>query len=130
MGEDFPVVLSAGSLRADPARGWLVPHAWSDGGVVVEAPPSGAGVLHVAVALCVLNDTFREGGGQGVEVRGVRVSTRGEFDPDTWQSTGVTYAVQVDSPATEDDVSALVARVDAVAEVPRALRAGMTVERR
>jgi hypothetical protein len=130
MGEDFPVVLSAGSLRADPARGWLVPHAWSDGGVVVEAPPSGAGVLHVAVALCVLNDTFREGGGQGVEVRGVRVSTRGEFDPDTWQSTGVTYAVQVDSPATEGDVSALVARVDAVAEVPRALRAGMTVERR
>ena len=130
MGEDFPVVLSAGSLRADPARGWLVPHAWSDGGVVVEAPPSGAGVLHVAVALCVLNDTFRESGGQGVEVRGVRVSTRGEFDPDTWQSTGVTYAVEVDSPATEDDVSALVSRVDAVAEVPRALRAGMTVERR
>ena len=128
--DDFPVVLTAGSLRADPAGGWLVPHTWSDGGVVIEAPPNGAGVLHVAVALCVLNDTFRESRDRGVEVRGVRVSTRGEFDPDTWASTGVTYALEVDSPSAEDDVAALVARVDEVAEVPRALRAGMTVERR
>ena len=128
--DDFPVVLTAGSLRADPTAGWLVPHSWSDGGVVIEAPPNGAGVLHVAVALCVLNDTFRESGACDVEVAGVRVSARGEFDPDTWQSTGVTYAVEVDSPAGADEVAALVARVDEVAEVPRALRAGMSVARR
>ncbi|WP_151084575.1 OsmC family protein [Nocardioides cynanchi] len=127
---DFPVVLSAGSLRADTTGGWLVPHSWSDGGVVIEAPANGAGVLHVAVALCVLNDTFRESGALDLEVRGVRVSARGEFDPDTWHSTGVTYAVEVDSPSGADEVAALVARVDQVAEVPRALRAGMTVERR
>jgi hypothetical protein len=35
----------------------------------------------------------------------------------------------VDSPAGVDQVAALVAQVDRVAEVPRALRAGMTVER-
>ena len=66
MGDDFPVVLTAGSLRADPANGWLVPHAWTDAGVVIEAPPNGAGVLHVAVALCVLNDTFREARDRGL----------------------------------------------------------------
>jgi hypothetical protein len=103
MAEDFPVVLSAGSLRADSAQDWQVPHAWSDGGVVIEAPPNGAGVLVLA---------------------------RGEFDADTWQSTGVTYALEVDSAADADEVASLVARVDEVAEVPRALRAGMTVQRR
>jgi hypothetical protein len=129
MGEAFPVVLTAGSLREDPRAGWLVPHAWTEGGVVVQAPPNGAGVLHVAVALCVLNDTFREARDRDVDVAGVRVSARGEFDQETWRSTGVTYAVEVDSPSAAADVSALVAHVDVVAEIPRALRAGMTVER-
>jgi hypothetical protein len=127
--ESFPVTLSAGSLHADPGAGWLVPHVWTDGGVVVEAAPNGAAVLHVAVALCVLNDTFREARERGLVVAGVRVSARGEFDAETWQSTGVTYAVDVDSPATAGELAALVARVDEVAEIPRALRAGMAVER-
>jgi hypothetical protein len=129
MADDFPVVLTAGSVREDPAAGWLVPHAWTDGGVVVRAAPNGAGVLHVAVALCVLNDTYREARDRGVDVAGVRVTARGEFDQATWQSTGVTYAVQIDSPSPAADVSELVAHVDAVAEIPRALRAGMSVER-
>jgi hypothetical protein len=129
MADDFPVLLTAGSLRDEPDAGWLVPHAWTDGGVAVRAAPNGAGVLHVAVALCVLNDTYREARDRGVDVAGVRVSARGEFDPETWQSTGVTYAVEVDSPSSAADVSALMAHVDAVAEIPRALRGGMTVER-
>ena len=129
MDSDFPVVLTAGSLRGDPTAGWLVPHAWTDDGVVVRAAPNGAGVLHVAVALCVLNDTFREGRERQLEVAGVRVSARGEFDEQTWQSTGVTYAVEVDSPASADEVASLLAHVDRVAEIPRTLRAGMTVER-
>jgi hypothetical protein len=125
----FPVTLTAGSLRADPRAGWVVPHAWSDGGVVVEAAPNGAGVLHVAVALCVLNDTFREARDRGLSVAGVRVAARGEFDEETWASTGVTYAVEVDSSDDAGSVADLLAHVDAVAEIPRALRAGMTVER-
>jgi len=129
MADDYPVRLTAGSLRADPSTGWLVPHRWSDGGVVIQTVPNGAGVLHVAVALCVLNDVFREAIELGLEVAGVQVSARGEFDEETWQSSGVTYAVEVDSPAGVDEVAALVAQVDRVAEIPRALRAGMTVER-
>jgi hypothetical protein len=129
MGETFPVNLTAGSLRAAADDGWLVPHVWTDGGVVVESAPNGAGVLHVAVALCVLNDVFREGRERGVEVAGARVSARGEFDLATWQSTGVTYTVAVESPASDDEIAALLAHVDRVAEIPRALRAGMTVER-
>ena len=129
MASDFPVVLTAGSLRADASAGWLVPHAWTDTGVVIQTVPNGAGVLHVAVALCVLNDTFREAIERDVPVAGVKVSARGEFDEETWQSTGIAYEVEVDSPASADDVAALLEHVDRVAEVPRALRAGMTVER-
>jgi hypothetical protein len=126
---DFPVTLSAGTFLAPAGDGWLVPHVWSEGGVFVQTAPNGAGVLHVAVALCVLNDLYREGETLGVPVRGVRVAARGEFDGETWASTGVSYAVEVDSTASDGDVAALVARVDQVAEIPRALRAGMTVER-
>jgi hypothetical protein len=129
MADAFQVTLSAGSLRADPASGWLVPHAWSDTGVVIQTVPNGAGVLHVAVALCVLNDTFREAIEAQVPVAGVKVSARGEFDEETWQSSGVTYTVEIDSTADAEGVAALLSRVDEVAEVPRALRAGMTVER-
>jgi hypothetical protein len=129
MADDFPVVLTAGSLRADPSTGWLVPHRWTDTGVVVQTVPNGAGVLHVAVALCVLNDIFREAIDRGVDVTGVQVSARGEFDEETWESTGISYAVEVDSSGSADDVASLVAHVDRVAEIPRALRAGMSVER-
>jgi hypothetical protein len=44
-------------------------------------------------------------------------------------STGITYTVDVDSTAPAGAVAKVVARVDAVAEIPRALRAGMSVER-
>jgi hypothetical protein len=129
MDDDFPVTLSAGTFLAEGSDGWLIPHVWTDRGVFVQTAPNGAGVLHVAVALCVLNDLFREGEALGVPVRGVRVSARGEFDTETWVSMGITYALQVDSTAPDDDVARLVARVDEVAEIPRVLRAGMSVER-
>jgi len=127
--DDFPVTLTAGSLRADESAGWVIPHVWTEQGVVVHAAPNGAGVLHVAVALCVLNDAFREGDALGVPVAGVRVGARGLFDTTSWVSTGITYDVQVDSPAPEDAVGKLLDRIDEVAEIPRVLRAGMSVER-
>ena len=74
---EFPVVASAGTLRADPAAGWTLPHDWTPDGVVVGGDGNGAAVLHLSVALCVLNDAFREGQALGVPVSGVRVSVGG-----------------------------------------------------
>jgi hypothetical protein len=126
---EFPVVASAGTLRADPAAGWTLPHDWTPDGVVVAGDGNGAAVLHLSVALCVLNDAFREGQALGVPVSGVRVSAGGAFDRETWASQGVVYSVEVDSTASRDEVAGLLTRVDEVAEIPRALRAGMSVER-
>ena len=125
---DFTVTVSAGSLRADPEGALVLPHAWTDKGVVTDGAATGAHVLHLAVALCVLNDTFREGRQLGVPVQGVRVVATGGFD-EGWGSTGITYSVEVDSGAALEDVARLVALVDEVAEIPRAIRAGADVRR-
>ena len=91
--DDFPVTLSAGTFLAPAGDGWLVPHVWSDGGVFVQTAPNGAGVLHVAVALCVLNDLYREGETLGVPVarragRGAGRVRRGDLGVDRHQLCG------------------------------------------
>jgi hypothetical protein len=123
----FGVRATAGSLRDED--GVVLPHTWTEAGVVAGPASNGAQVLHLSVALCVLNDTFREGARLGIPVDGVAVEADGGFD-DAWGSTGIEYAVTVDSPASADDVERLIAVVDEVAEIPRALRAGAPVTRR
>jgi hypothetical protein len=59
----------------------------------------------------------------------VRVTASGGFNTDTWQSTGISYIVDVDSPASEYEQDALLKAVDSVAEIPKSIRAGATVER-
>jgi len=125
----YPVTASAGSLRADPAVGWVLPHAWTPEGVVTDAAGTGAHVLHLSVALCVLNDTFREGRELGVPVQGVRVVADGGFHDDAWGSTGITYAVEVQADAPAEAVERLLAHVEEIAEIPRTVRAGADVRR-
>jgi len=122
----FGVRASAGTLRS--GQGVTLEHPWTAEGVLAAPASNGAQVLHLAVALCVLNDTFREAQRLGVPVDGVAVEADGGFD-DAWRSKGITYEVTVDSPAPADDVARLTTAVDEVAEIPRALRAGATVAR-
>jgi len=127
MADDFAVRLSAGSLRHDDPV-FVVPHAWSDAGVAVEGGGTGAHLLHASIALCVLNDVFREARADGVNVDGVAVRARGGFTPD-WFSTGISYDVEVDGATDGAAIAAVLSRVDTVAEVPRAVRFGPTVVR-
>lgn len=95
----------------------------------METPFTGAHLLHLAAAGCVLNDVFREAERLGFDVRGVRVTASGGFDTETWQSTGIRYVVDLESPASARELDALLEAVDSVAEIPKAIRAGTTVER-
>jgi hypothetical protein len=113
-------------LRA--SDGVVLPHAWTPDGVVAGPAANGAQLLHLSVALCVLNDTYREAQRLGLAVDGVAVEVDGGFDEE-WRSTGIEYDVTVDSPARTDDLERLTAAVDDAAEVPRALRAGTVVKR-
>jgi uncharacterized OsmC-like protein len=128
VAEAYEVSVSAGSLTTDTKDTWHLPHRWTREGVSVEAAFTGAHLLHVSVAGCVLNDLYREAEQLGVELAGARVSAEGGFDKG-WNSTGIRYRVEVDSPAAPADVQALLSRVDKVAEVPKALRSGTTVTR-
>jgi uncharacterized OsmC-like protein len=95
----------------------------------VKAAFTGAHLLHLAAAGCVLNDVYREAERIGMDIRGVRVTAFGGFDTDTWESTGISYVVDIDSPASGDEQHALLEAVDSVAEIPKSIRAGTSVQR-
>jgi hypothetical protein len=122
----FGVRASAGTLR--DTDGVALQHSWTDEGVVAAPVTNGAQVLHLSVAVCVLNDTYREARRLGIPVDGVAVEADGAFD-DEWRSTGIAYAVTIDSPAATEEVARLQSVVDEVAEIPRALREGAPVTR-
>ena len=86
--------------------------------------------MHLATVGCVLNDLYREVAGLGLQLDGVQVTASGDFDTATWTaSTGISYTVELDSPASSDELGRLLAVVDEVAEIPRAIRAGAPVQR-
>jgi hypothetical protein len=128
MGE-FEAVAGAGTLQSTAADAVRFPHRWTSGGVTVETSFTGAHLLHLAAAGCVLNDVFREAGRLGVVVHGVRVTASGGFNTETWESTGIAYLVDVDSPASSGELGTLLEAVDSVAEIPKSIRAGATVKR-
>lgn len=88
---------------------------------------NGGELLHLAVAGCVSNDLFREALADGVRLWRVRVTARGEFAGTPAVSSGIEYDVEVEGDADPARLEALVARVDAVAEIPNSLRRGTRV---
>lgn len=130
MADGFGVVVSAGSFRSLDEHAVGFPHRWTTEGVTVEADFTGAHLLHLAAAGCVLNDLYREAAGSGIVLDGVRVSAAGGFDTENWASTGISYSVVLDSTAPAADLDRLMEVVDEVAEIPKAIRAGARVTRR
>jgi uncharacterized OsmC-like protein len=126
---EYEVVVAAGTSRSAAPGVIAFPHRWTDEGVTVSTEFTGAHLLHLATAGCVLNDVYREAGAIGIELRGVRVTAGGGFDTDRWTSTGIEYVVEVDSSALPEEIDRLIAQVDEVAEIPRAIRAGADVTR-
>jgi uncharacterized OsmC-like protein len=118
---------TSGTLRAP--EGLVLQHMWTPEGVVGGPAANGAQLLHLAVAMCVLNDSYREAERRGVELHGVAVEVDGSFDAE-WRSTGIDYSVELDSSAAPEELARLIAVVDEVAEIPRALRTGAVVRRR
>ena len=128
MTEAYRVVVGAGSFRSPDERVWHLTHRWTPQGVSVQGDFTGAHLVHLAVAGCVLNDLYRESAQLGVDLDGVRVSAGGDFDGE-WHSTGIDYAVELDSAAEAGQLAELLAVVDEVAEIPRAVRQGAPVRR-
>ena len=120
------------NVAGEPAAiGSAGPHT-----VVVDRPAHGGGrgvgfnggqLLYLAIAGCVSNDLFREARADGIALDRVRVVVDGDFQGDPPVSTDVTYAVEVAGDASTEALERLVAKVDAIAEIPNSLRAATAV---
>ena len=85
---------------------------------------NGGQLLYMSIAACWSNDLYREAATMGIELDGVEISVDGDFPGRGSGSTPVTVEVVVRSRAPEDRVRALIAEVERVAEIPRAIREG------
>src|SRR5262249_44168699 len=129
MDNRFEVVVSAGTMMSASGAVVRFPHRWTPGGVTVEADFSGAHLLHLAAAGCVLNDVYREAAAWGFDLKGVGGPGGGGFDSAPCQSTDIDYWVELSSDPPADQLAHLLQVVDQVAEIPQAIRAGATVRR-
>ena len=76
----------------------------------------------------MLNELHREAQSRGVPIDGVLIEAHGGFVED-WRSSGITYRVEVDSPADPAGIEELIMLVNQLAEIPRAIRSGAPVTR-
>jgi uncharacterized OsmC-like protein len=88
---------------------------------------NGGQLLYLAVAGCISNDLFRDARAAGIELRHVRVTVRGNFVGEPAVSEEIRYEVEVSGDAPEEQLQALVDRVDEIAEIPNSLRQGTLV---
>ena len=104
--------------------------------LVVDRPAEGGGgglgfnggeLLYLAVAGCISNDLFRDARADGIELRHVRVKVSGDFVGEPAVSEEICYEVEVSGDAPEEQLRALVDRVDEIAEIPNSLRQGTLV---
>ena len=124
-------------VRTDSLSGTATAVGWARGHtVIIDRPANGGGLdlgfnggelLHLAVAGCVSNDLFREARALGLTLTRVAITARGEFTGSPQTSGGISYSVEVWGDAPASALSELVARVDAIAEIPNSLRRGTDV---
>ena len=88
---------------------------------------NGGQLLYLAVAGCISNDLFREARAAGIELSSVRVRVRGDFVGEPAVSDEIQYEVEVAGNVPEDQLRALIDRVDEIAEIPNSLREGTQV---
>jgi putative redox protein len=88
---------------------------------------NGGQLLYLAVAGCISNDLFRDARAAGIELSSVGVKVLGDFAGEPAVSDEILYEVEVAGDAPEDQLQALVERIDEIAEIPTSLRQGTRV---
>ncbi|HET9083137.1 MAG TPA: OsmC family protein [Candidatus Limnocylindrales bacterium] len=89
---------------------------------------NGGQLLYLSIAACWSNDLYREAATMGIELDGVEITVDGDFPSRGAGSTPISVEVVVRSPAPDERVRELIAEVERVAEIPRAIREATPIE--
>jgi organic hydroperoxide reductase OsmC/OhrA len=89
---------------------------------------NGGQLLYLAIAACWSNDLYREAATMDIELDGVEVAVDGDFPARGAGSTPITVDVVIRSSAPEERLLELIAEVERVAEIPRAIRDATPIE--
>lgn len=89
---------------------------------------SGGQLLYLSIAACWSNDLYREAATMGIELHGVEITVDGEFPARGSGSTPITVDVTVRSSAPPARIRELIAQVEGIAEIPRAIRDATPIE--
>jgi putative redox protein len=89
---------------------------------------NGGQLFYLSIAACLSNDLYREAGTMGIDLDGVEVTVDGDFPSRGSGSTAITVDVTVRTGAPEAAVRDLLAEVERVAEIPRAIREAPPIE--
>ena len=89
---------------------------------------NGGQLLYLSIAACWSNDLYREAATMGIELDGVEITVDGDFPARGSGSTPISVEVVVRSSAPEARVRALIAEVERVAEIPRAIHDGTPID--
>ncbi len=113
------VVVSTG----DATQTLAIPPKPSGGGSGV----NGGEFLTLALATCYCNDLYREAARLGLTIDAVEVEASADFVGIGLAATNIVYRARVASPASADEIAALLRATDAVAEIHNTVRAGVPV---
>jgi organic hydroperoxide reductase OsmC/OhrA len=83
---------------------------------------NGGQLLYLSIAACWSNDLYREAATMGIELDGVELTVDGDLPARGSGSTPISVDLVVRSSAPEDRIRELIAEVERVAGIPRAIR--------
>jgi uncharacterized OsmC-like protein len=89
---------------------------------------NGGQLLYLSIAACWSNDLYREAATMGIELDGVEITVDGDFPARGSGSTPISVDVTVRSSAPEERIRELIAEVERIAEIPRAIRDATPIE--
>lgn len=88
---------------------------------------NGGEVLMLALATCFCNDLYREAARRGINIRALEVEASGEFNAEGESGSNFSYSANINADCGQEEIDALIAHTDQVAEVHNTLRKGISV---
>jgi uncharacterized OsmC-like protein len=102
--------------------------------IIIAAKPDGQGssvngaeLLFLSLATCFCNDIYREAVRRNIPIQSVELTVFGEFGKEGEPASNINYKVNIQSDASQNEISELIDHVDTIAEIHNTLRKGVKV---